>query len=336
MPQPTSSPSRLRSTLLVALLGTLVTTAPSSHALAAKATVQSDTEAGDSPLYRKLIKDGLAEYDAFHFEEARSIFLRAHAMSPSARTYRAIGMTCFELRDYVSAVRNLSAALKDERRPLSPDQRTHAEGLLARSRMFVDAFTLTVSPSSTRVLVDGAAMELEPDGSLLLGAGSHTLEARAPGMVGRSFPVSVKGGGRRQLTITLEPEARARTSTAPTNASRRALVDAPAPSNRAAKTWLIAGGATGLAAVAAGIVWMGRNSELNSCHSPDAGWRCTNEATLSDQKNLAMSATLVAGAAAVTMGIVGLLSWHSAPVPSRQASLSCGLSPFGLSCGQAF
>jgi len=33
--------------------------------------------------YRKAIKEGLAEYDALHFEEARSLFRRAHEISPA-------------------------------------------------------------------------------------------------------------------------------------------------------------------------------------------------------------------------------------------------------------
>lgn len=302
---------------------------------AAKPAAGLDGDSGDSPVYRNLIKDGLAEYDAFRFEEARSLFLRAHAMSPSARTHRAIGMTCFELRDYVCAVRNLSTALKDERRPLSPDQRKHAEDLLGRSQMFVDVFTLAIAPDSTRVLVDGAAMELERDGTLLLDAGGHTLEASAPGMTNRSFPVSVKGGQHRELAISLEAEGRTRPPVR--TAIDHSLTQVPPESeNRIAKTWLITSGATGLAAVASGVVWIGRNSQLDSCHTPAPGFRCTNESTISDQRNLAMGATIVTGAAAVTMGIIGILSWHSKPAAARHAQLNCSLSPFGVSCGQSF
>jgi hypothetical protein len=326
---------RLPCATLAALAGALMTLTMSPPARAAKPTTAPEPDTGDSPAYRNLIRDGLAEYDAFRFEEARSLFLRAHAMSPSARTHRAIGMTCFELRDYVCAVRNLATALKDDRRPLSPEQRKHAEDLLSRSQMFVDVFTLAVTPDSARVLVDGAAMELERDGTLLLDAGNHTVEATAPGMTARSFPVSVKGGQHRQLAVTLEAEGRTRSPTRSALDSSLAQA-APDSSNRAAKTWLIAGGATGLAAVASGIIWLGRNSQLDSCHNAAAGWRCTNESTLTDQRNLALGATIVTGAAAVTMGIIGIFSWRSNPADARHAQLNCSLSPFAITCGQQF
>jgi tetratricopeptide (TPR) repeat protein len=79
--------------------------------------------------YRSTLKDALAEYDANHFEEARVLFRRAHEINPNARTLRGIGMASFELRDYVAAVRTLSAALVETRKPLSAEQRTHAQGL---------------------------------------------------------------------------------------------------------------------------------------------------------------------------------------------------------------
>jgi hypothetical protein len=322
-----------RSARLAGFVCALWATLTVTSAQAAKSATARDSDAGESPAYRNLIKEGLAEYDAFHFEEARSLFLRAHAMSPSARTHRAIGMTCFELRDYVCAVRNLSTALNDERRPLSPDQGKHAEDLLSRSQIFVDVVTLALTPPSARVLMDGAAAELEPDGTLLLDAGNHVLEASAPGMNSRSFPVSVKGGQHRRLVITLEAGRRALSPSALDASLAQARAES---SNGAAKAWLIAGGAAGLAAVGSGILWMNRKSQLDSCKHPASGWSCTNESALSDQHKLAMGATIATGAAAVTMGIIGILSWHSKPAAARHAQLDCSLSPFGISCGQKF
>ena len=79
---------------------------------AVAADSRNETSLSDSvedPAYRRLIKEGLAEYEARHFDEARSLFQRAHDLNPNARTHRGIGMASFELRDYVSAVHNLSA-----------------------------------------------------------------------------------------------------------------------------------------------------------------------------------------------------------------------------------
>jgi len=155
---------------------------------------EDDTPDGESPAvrktYRKSIKDGVAEYDARHFEEALSYFRKAHQIFPNARTFRGIGMASFELRDYVTAVRNLTAAVDDQRKPLSPDQRKETQDLIDRCRLFVAVFTLKISPPGAQVTVDANPAELETDGTLMLGLGAHSIEARAKGYrtQRRNFP----------------------------------------------------------------------------------------------------------------------------------------------------
>ena len=78
-----------------------------------------------------LIGDAVAEYDAGHFQEARALFRQAHEKPPTARTLRGIGMCSFELRDYVEATRALGASLRETRRPLTAEQKRHAEALLS-------------------------------------------------------------------------------------------------------------------------------------------------------------------------------------------------------------
>jgi Flp pilus assembly protein TadD len=75
----------------------------------AQDTVAS-TEA-DSPAYREAIEHGLAEYRAGNFAEARALFLRAHAISPNARTLRGLGIVEYELRNYAEAIVRLRQAL---------------------------------------------------------------------------------------------------------------------------------------------------------------------------------------------------------------------------------
>lgn len=52
--------------------------------------------AADSNTYTQAVTQGLQEFDEKDFAEARSHFLRAHALSPSARTLRALGMVEFD------------------------------------------------------------------------------------------------------------------------------------------------------------------------------------------------------------------------------------------------
>lgn len=324
--------------IAVAVLGSTMFL-PTAHAAGRLAQSRPVPDATEEPAYRRTIEEGLAEYDARHFEEARSLFRRAHEISPNARTFRGIGMTSFELRDYVSAVRNLSAALQDKRKPLSPEQHKHTQDLLDRSRMFVDVYTLTVSPREARVIIDGHAPEFEPDGTLIFGFGTHTVEASARGMAVRSFPVSVRGGERKELTVTLERASTAGSRASDAGAAQVATAGKPSgtASNGAAAAWLWAGGGAALLAVGGTIYWINRNTELSSCRSPEAGWRCTNESSIKIQRNLAIGVTAGAGAAALTMALIGILSWdHGPPAAKKHSALDCSVSPFGITCAQSF
>jgi hypothetical protein len=296
------------------------------------------SDATEDPAYRKAIKEGLAEYAALHFEEARSLFQRAHDITPNARTFRGIGMTSFELRDYVAAVRNLSAALKDSRKPLSAEQRKNAEDLLERSRLLVDVYSLTVSPRNARVLIDGRAPEYDDDGTLLLDVGQHNLEVSAPGMLVRSLPITVRGGERKELSVTLERTAvaKAQPATAPGLRQDTKTVP-PLVSNRTATIWLVAAGGAALVAAGFGIYWAMQESQLYSCHHPSSTYECDVEGALTTQRNVGIGGTVVAGAAALTFSAIGVLSWHSSPPAAKKRSaLDCTVSPFGVTCGGAF
>jgi hypothetical protein len=306
----------------------------------------TDDSSSDSA-YRKAIKDGVAEYDARRFEEARSLFRRAHELNPNARTFRGLGMTSFELRDYVSAVRNLSAALREDRKPLSAEQRKDVQDLLDRSRMFVDVYVLTVTPREARLLVDGRAPEYEADGTTLFGFGPHTIEAKAAKYATRTISINVKGGERKELAIALDPApspvARASAAAAAKTAQSPALDlgAQPAPAteltNRGPLAWLLIGGGMALLAGGSAVYWAVQSSELNSCRHPAPNQRCTDEAAIVSQRNVAMGATIGAGAAAATMVLIGILTWQSEPNASTPAtSLSCAPGLLGLSCGGTF
>lgn len=306
-----------------------------SGAIAAESS--SASEAKEDPAYRAAIKDALAEYSARHFEEARILFRRAHELDPNARTLRGIGMASFELRDYVAAVHALSAALVDPRKPLTPEQRTHAQGLLERSRLFVDIYSLKVTPSDARVLIDGRAPDYEPDGTVLLGFGSHNLEVSKPGFVLRTFSVNVRGGERKDLSMTLERKAQLPTRPALADSSDLARKSAPVfpePRSRSATPWLIGAGVAAVAAVGSAGWLIDRNSELSK--TPPQDYYYKNKSTVELERNLAVAGTAVAGAAAVTLALVGVLGSSSSPKATAQVSLSCTPTLGGVVCGKPF
>ena len=115
---------------------------------------------------------------AVNWAEARALFLKVHALSPSARSLRGLGITSFELRHYVQAIREFQEALADKRSPLTEVQRKEAQDIIARAQGFVGTVEVVLEPRGATLLVD---MEETAARELLLDLGDYELRARAPG-----------------------------------------------------------------------------------------------------------------------------------------------------------
>jgi hypothetical protein len=160
--------------------------------------------AADDGAYRATIDEAVREFSAGRFEEARALFKRAHELSPNARTLRGLGMTAFELRAYVQAIRELQAALDDKRKPLEGELRSKVEVLLDKSRKFVGVLRLELDPRNASVLVDGKSPTFEDDGTLLLDAGTHVISATAPKHKATNVRVLVEGDTKQTVRVPLE------------------------------------------------------------------------------------------------------------------------------------
>ena len=164
----------------------------------------------EPPGYREAIDEAIAEYAAARYPEARALFTRAHALQPSARTLRGLGMTEFELRNYVEADRMLQEALTSAVRPLDGELRTATEALLARARGFIGRFAVSLTPPELQLTVDGAPARIEADRTLALTVGDHALHAKADGYVPISHTLRVNGGESLALNIALQKSKRRR------------------------------------------------------------------------------------------------------------------------------
>ena len=103
------------------------------------------------------------------------------------------------------------------------------------------------------------------------------------------------------------------------------------------KEWLWLGGGAALLAGGAGVYLYVQQKQLDSCHDPAPGYRCTNESSTKAWRDAAVGATVGAGVAAATMALVGILSWNSRSATSRNHSaLDCVVSPLGIACGRSF
>lgn len=77
--------------------------------------------------YAHEINAAIEAYNADEYAIAREHFMQAHALRPSARTWRGLGTTAFELKSYDDAVRELTFALEDTRNALPDALRAETE-----------------------------------------------------------------------------------------------------------------------------------------------------------------------------------------------------------------
>jgi hypothetical protein len=334
----------IRAVLVVPL--SLLAVVPSVAAAAEPSPTGGERSEKNDPEAAGLIADAVSEYDAGRFEEARALFKLAHARAPTARTLRGIGMASFEMRDYVEATRSLDMSLREQRRPLTADQRRQTEALLQRAEAFVGRFTPRLQPASAALLVDGVPAQREADGSVLLPFGRHRLAARCATCIPseKTVEVDVAGGEKTDVEIALAPFEAATSASGGgaavpaggTTATASSVVGAapgiaqtaPPPVARNGKRttalWLF--GTSALTAVGAGasaFYWHNRQHELDTCQSgAPAGTICTTESSITDQRNLAVGLTAGLGAAALTTGIVGAILWSRRDTPPPVA-LAC-------------
>lgn len=140
------------------------------------ASSSAAAQAAEDPQYRRVLATALKEFDAGNWEEAKSLMQQAHEIEPSARTFRGMGLCSYELRDYVSAERELRQSLDDQRRPLTAKQRAEIEEILGRATRFVSRYKVHVKPEAAALRVDGNPLQLGADGELALNPGTHRIE----------------------------------------------------------------------------------------------------------------------------------------------------------------
>lgn len=173
-------------------------------ALVSLAAAQANTPSQEPDEYRVLVRRGLEEYELGHYQEARDQFTRAHALFPNARTLRGLGLTAFELRNYIDAESFLERALADQTKPLEGQLRDETQDMLVRARSYVGGVVLQVQPKSAAVIVDGIRRpDAEAAGSLRLDVGDHVLEFRAQGWLAERRALRTQGGRTETLEISL-------------------------------------------------------------------------------------------------------------------------------------
>jgi tetratricopeptide (TPR) repeat protein len=158
---------------------------------------------GDPAGYKVAINAAIEEFDQGNFAEAREHFSRAHALFPNARTLRGLGMSEFELKNYVDAVEKLEQALASDARRVEGPLREQTTALLSRARAYVGEVALVLRPPTTTVRVDGVPADVRAGSQLRLPIGDHILEFAAEGRLPERRALKVRGEQRVELQVQL-------------------------------------------------------------------------------------------------------------------------------------
>jgi tetratricopeptide (TPR) repeat protein len=278
-------------------------------------------EAEPQSEYKRTMESGIVEFDAGRYAEARAIFLRAHEMSPSARTLRVLGMTAFDLRMYPRAVEELSAALVDERKPLKDEHRKQVTQLLQQAQGFVGRFHLQLEPPDVQLELDGERITHAPDAPLVLAVGEHEVRLRAPGFAPLRVSLLVQGREDEQRSFALEPVAVVAAAPAPSLVVAAPTSDTPPRRARLLRAGAYASAGLAASALVVGGVFGGLavardNSLEGSCPSKACGPGRQDDI---DQLRRFADTSTVGLAVGVTAGVLATVLWIRARSAARAA-----------------
>jgi len=274
-------------------------------------------------------------------------FQKAYELARTPRTTGQLGLAELAAGYPVEAADHLAAALQSPDDPSIVKYKQMLADALKLARSQIGDLAVDGSPAGAEVVVDGHAVGVLPLASpMKLAARNAEVIVRAPGYAPRREVVSIAGGQRRQLTVTLEKIDRPATvapavtpaAALPTPAS--AAVPTPATSSPVlfdehggagashsglrTAAWICGGAA--VLAVGTGV---GLNVAARS-HIDDSD----DSTFLSDRRRSIVG--YVSGAAlAVTSGVLFWISRPSAPA-STAAHLTCMPTLDGLACQGVF
>lgn len=319
-------------------------------ALMLAAQLVAFTVRADSDEYKRLTDAAVEEHALAHYEEARALFARAHALQPSARTFWGMGIAAFEARDYVDAIQLLDQAREDTRKPLTQAQRAKTDSLIERAHAYVVRLPLRVEPASALVTIDGREAERDADGIVTLDAGAHQIVVSAPGYqeVVRSMTWHAGNAPAFEARLELqrtpsataapaEPEVAA-TAAAPTEAPR---ADSAAHGTFTVLKWVSLGAAVasvgvmgaGLGLRSADVAYY--NDESN-CPGPDKDASCPGQR---EDVRKWEAVAIVGGAAAGVFGALSVVFFVLDRRPREQPRRTYACAPafqLGAACGWRF
>lgn len=169
----------------------------------AQADAVTASDSGQKPEYEAVLAQALAFHAQGDYASARISMEQAHALEPSARTLRGLGIVAFAQGQHLAALRFLDGALVSEVKALPAELRTSVEQLCEQIWQQVARYEILLEPVNGELSIDGAAPDFYAPRVVVLEPGSRTIAARAEGRADFTMQLDAKAGARETLRIVL-------------------------------------------------------------------------------------------------------------------------------------
>lgn len=290
--------------------------------------------------YEVALDRALTAHAAGDDAQAWQAMQEAHALEPSARTLRGLGIIAQAQGRDVDAVVALQQALSSTARPLTPELRAAVDELLARVLSRLARLRLEIEPSDAAVLVDEREPVWSAERELLLRPGHHRVTVFAQART-TALDVELTAGAVESLRVVLaEPASSAAPEAAAppkAGAATRAAMRAPWSGAVRSSAWSAAGAlAVGGAALWL-TAWRRFDGVAADCRAELAGG-CTEPQARERFDGAHVRPLSRAAAVTSALGgamLIGALSLELSRTPARDVSSTRGalrlaISPHGL------
>jgi len=302
--------------------------------------------------YQQLINYALDEYERGSWEESAALFRRAHALIPSARTLRGLGLATYEARRYAESIRHLRAALQDTRRPLPDKQREAVQATLDRAKIFVGQLEIDRVPADAQVMINGRVAEPDSDGKFMVDSGWVDIEVSAPSYTPRTRRMRLAGGEEQRIALHLSPldaspsdpsPALGLRRAAPSGVAQSSLPRADSEADRPFQTWKWVTGGAAVVALGVGGSMLGIQKALAPAYERECTQAESAMPADCEQRHTLLSSTLWTGSI-VGLSLGGALAALSATFfvldaqePDSEPALVCGgMGSLGVTCRARF
>jgi hypothetical protein len=261
-----------------------------------------------------LITEAVSEFAQKHYDEALTLFEKAHALRPSARTARALAKCYFEIRQYVKSAQYAELALASLVDPLGDELRKETRELAVRAIAFtatVDVHVQALLHAEVRFAIDGQTVA--PGAApVRVNAGAHQLLVSA-GQAHEARTIVVSGGAALIAEFDLRES---------TNLTR-------ADGSRLSPAWLLVTGAGLLSTGVSTVYLVNRSRAVARCERADSvGASCENVDPIRVERGVAigwLSASVITSVVGATGLILGLR-------PRALPRVGCFASPQSVQC----